>query len=122
MAGEIDPVSQALGKLLADAETRQRQSADQYAQIGEIKEMVADVGKAVAVVVEKLSAHMTADERRFADNEHDIKNNKLGMTSLKAKVEGMEMTAARKVGTIGLIGALSAFVSAAVAAMARLGS
>ena len=84
---EIDQVSQALGKLLADSETRQRQSADQYKQLGEIKDMVSDLCKTVAVVANQQVAHAESDERRFRGIEGD-------MSGVKSKVSGMEMSAA----------------------------
>lgn len=120
MSGGIDPVSQALGRLLADADTRQRQSAELFRLVKETSDGVAELAKSMAVSVSNQEAHAVADERRFLDHEHERRNDRLAMTMLASKVSGMELTTAKKAGNAAAVGAWSTLVSAVTAAVMKV--
>ena len=120
MASNIDPVSQALGRLAEAAEARVQHDIAQRKQIDDIKTMVTKLSVDVAVAINQQAAHAAADERRFLNIEHDRKNDRLAATLLTNRVNGMELSAAKKAGAIGFLATFSAMISAATAAVMQV--
>lgn len=116
MAGETD-FARLLGALEADRDTRQRQSADQYRQLGEIRDICAGIATNFAVLAEKLGNHIQADAGNFDEIRSKHKSLAAGVEAVTARLNSMELSAAKKAGYVGLVGALTVAFNAGWAAL-----
>lgn len=114
MSEPLNAILQQLGRIEGKVDNEIEASKSQrktlFEKVDKLADSVAVSTQASAVLAEKTYAHVEADERRFKALESDV-------SSVKSKVSGMEMTAARKAGAVTLLGAISA-VFGAVGAMA----
>ena len=96
----IDQVSAAIGELKAEATSSKNQRAALFDQVGDIKQMVADL----TVVIQ---TNITKDDIKIAEMEKDIKSHGSSIGELKKFKQRMLIGIAAIGGTGGVVGALT---------------
>ena len=96
----IDQVSAAIGELKAEATSSKNQRAALFDQVGDIKQMVADL----TVVIQ---TNITKDDIKIAEMEKDIKSHGSSIGELKKFKQRMLIGIAAIGGTGGIVGALT---------------
>ena len=96
----IDQVSAAIGELKAESTSSKNQRAALFQQVGEIKQMVADL----TVVIQ---TNIAKDDIKIFEIEKDIKSHGSSIGELKKFKQRMLVGIAAIGGTGGIVGALT---------------
>ena len=96
----IDQVSQSIGELKAESTSSKNQRAALFEQVGEIKQMVADL----TVVIQ---TNITKDDIKISEIEKDVKSHGSAIGDLKKFKQRMLIGIAAIGGTGGIVGALT---------------
>ena len=96
----IDQVSAAIGELKAESTSSKNQRAALFQQVGEIKQMVADL----TVVIQ---TNIAKDDLKISEIEKDIKSHGSSIGELKKFKQRMLIGIAAIGGTGGIVGALT---------------
>ena len=96
----IDQVSAAIGELKAESTSSKNQRAALFQQVGEIKQMVADL----TVVIQ---TNIAKDDLKISEIEKDIKSHGSSIGELKKFKQRMLVGIAAIGGTGGIIGGLT---------------